>query len=183
MGTSRTPYPFRVVRGRMFSAQDEAVAGQGFLDLMHVKVGSWIDPTIDGVPVILHIVGRTIEPDNNGDVVDFGLDALPGAARGRSCSTASCSSRASTRPPPVRPAARVRQPAQRGGGRQPGIQARRSARGDRRRGRHPRPDRLANLLTATDVGLRDHVHEAGILKAMGFTPRQVIATLVVAPPA
>ena len=34
---------------------------------------------------------------------------------------------------------------------------------------------MANLLTATVVGLRDHVHEAGILKAMGLTPRQVIA--------
>jgi putative ABC transport system permease protein len=32
---------------------------------------------------------------------------------------------------------------------------------------------MANLLTATGVGLRDHVHEAGILEAMGLTPRQV----------
>ena len=32
------------------------------------------------MPVILHIVGRTIEPDNDGDVVDFGLDALPAAS-------------------------------------------------------------------------------------------------------
>ena len=46
---------------------------------MHIRVGAWIDPTIDGVPVILHIVGRTIEPDNNGDVLDFGMDALPAA--------------------------------------------------------------------------------------------------------
>jgi putative ABC transport system permease protein len=38
---------------------------------------------------------------------------------------------------------------------------------------------MANLFTATGVGLRDHVHEAGILKAMGLTPRQVTATLVV----
>jgi putative ABC transport system permease protein len=38
---------------------------------------------------------------------------------------------------------------------------------------------MASLLTATDIGLRDHVHEAGILKAMGLTPRQVMATLVV----
>jgi putative ABC transport system permease protein len=53
----------------MFHAANEAVAGQGFLDLMHIAVGAWIKPTIDGVPVILHIVGRTIEPDNNGDVV------------------------------------------------------------------------------------------------------------------
>jgi len=38
---------------------------------------------------------------------------------------------------------------------------------------------LANLLTATAVGLRDHLHEVGVLKAMGLTPRQVMATLVV----
>src|SRR5579864_2338734 len=79
MGTSGWPYPLQPVQGRLFGAANEAVAGQGFLDLMHIKVGAWISPTIDGVPVILHIVGRTIEPDNNGDVLDFGLDALPAA--------------------------------------------------------------------------------------------------------
>src|SRR5579859_4673660 len=79
MGTSSRPYPFRVVEGQMFHAPNEAVAGQGFLDLMHIGVGAWISKSIDGVPVILHIVGRTIEPDNNGDVVDFGLDALTNA--------------------------------------------------------------------------------------------------------
>ena len=38
---------------------------------------------------------------------------------------------------------------------------------------------LANLLTAAAVGLRDHLHEVGVLKALGLTPRQVMATLVV----
>jgi len=38
---------------------------------------------------------------------------------------------------------------------------------------------LANLLTATVVGMRDHRHEVGVLAAMGLTPRQVTATLVV----
>ncbi len=180
MGTSRAPYPFQAVQGRMFSAQDEAVAGQGFLDLMHVRVGSWIDPTIDGVPVILHIVGRTIEPGNGGDVLDFGLDALP-AARA---------------PAPVFYSLVLR----------PGVSAA-AARANLLRASGDRLDvqvvanpaaslgvvravivvavavltliAMANLLTATDLGLRDHVHEAGILKAMGLTPRQVMATLVV----
>src|SRR5271170_7195838 len=79
MGYSWRPYPFQAVQGHMFHAANEAVAGQGFLDLMHIGVGAWISPTIDGVPVILHIVGRTIEPANNGDVLDFGLDALTDA--------------------------------------------------------------------------------------------------------
>jgi putative ABC transport system permease protein len=180
MGTSRDPYPFQAVQGRMFSAPGEAVAGQGFLNLMHVQVGSWIDPTIDGVPVVLHIVGRTIEPDNSGDVVDFGLDSLP--AGGASA--------------PMFYSLVLK----------PGVSAT-AARAALLRASDGRLDiqvaanpaarlgmvrvvivvavailvliAMANLLTATDVGLRDHVHEAGILKAMGLTPRQVMATLVV----
>ena len=180
MGTSRTPYPFQAVQGRMFAAADEAVAGQGFLDLMHVQVGSWIDPTIDGVPVILHIVGRTIEPDNDGDVVDFGLDALPAA------NAAAPMFYTLVLKPGVDPAA-ARASLLRASDNRLDVQL----------AANP-ADRLgvvrvvivvavvilvliamANLLTATDVGLRDHVHEAGILKAMGLTPRQVMATLVV----
>jgi putative ABC transport system permease protein len=180
MGTSQDPYPFQAVQGRMFSAADEAVAGQGFLDLMHVQVGSWIDPTIDGVPVILHIVGRTIEPGDSGDVVDFGLDALPAAS-------ASAPMFYSLVLKPGVSAAAARASLLRASGGRLDIQV----------AANP-ADRLgvvrvvivvavvilvliamANLLTATDVGLREHVHEAGILKAMGLTPRQVMATLVV----
>src|SRR5271165_1115039 len=180
MGSSSRPYPFRVVQGRMFHAPNEAVAGQGFLDLMHIVVGALISKTIDGVPVILHIVGRTIEPDNNGDVLDFGLDALPAAEAAS---------------PPFYSLVL-----------KPGVSAA-AARAHLLEVSNDRLDvqvvanpasqlgimlvviavsvvilaviALANLLTATDVGLRDHLHEVGVLKAMGLTPRQVIATLVV----
>jgi putative ABC transport system permease protein len=37
---------------------------------------------------------------------------------------------------------------------------------------------LANLLTASALGLRDHLLDLAVLKAMGLTPRQVMATLV-----
>jgi putative ABC transport system permease protein len=180
MGYSARPYPFHVVQGRMFHAANEAVAGQGFLDLMHIKVGAWILPTIDGVSVPLHIVGRTIEPDNNGDVLDFGLDALPAAE--------------AASPPFYRLVLK------------PGVSAA-EARAHLLRVSNDQLDvqvvtnpagrlgimllviaasvvilaviGLANLLTATVVGQRDHLHEIGVLKAMGLTPRQVIATLVV----
>ena len=180
LGTSRRPYPFRAVEGRMFHAPDEAVAGQGFLDLMHIRVGAWISKTIDGVPVILHIVGRTIEPDNNGDVLDFGLDALnyagsaspqlvyhlvlkPGvaAAEARSRLLAESNDRLDVQI--------VANPAS-------GLRVLKlviavsvvilAVIG------------LANLLTATVIGMRDHQHEVGVLAAMGLTPRQVMATLV-----
>jgi putative ABC transport system permease protein len=181
MGYSSRPYPFQVVQGRMFHAANEAVAGQGFLDLLHIGVGAWISPTIDGVPLILHVVGRTIEPDNNGDVLDFGLDALTDAGGA----------------PPQLVYSLVLKP-----GVPPAV-----ARADLLQASHDRLDvqlvtnpasglgvvrvvvvvavvllaviGLANLLTATAVGLRDHLHEVGVLKAMGLTPRQVMATLVV----
>src|SRR5690348_8249947 len=181
MGTSSRPYPFLVVQGRMFHAPNEAVAGQGFLDLMHIRVGAWISKTIDGVPVILHIVGRTIEPDNNGDVVDFGLDALNNAG--------------SASPqlvyylvlkPGVAPAAARAH-----------LLAASNDRLDVQVVTNPAGGlrvlqvviavsvvilaviALANLLTATVVGMRDHQHEVDVLAAMGLTPRQVMATLVV----
>ena len=181
MGHSWRPYPFEVVQGHMFHAANEAVAGQGFLDLMHIGVGAWISPTIDGVPVILHIVGRTIEPDNNGDVLDFGLDALTDA---------------DSAPPQLAYSLVLK----------PGV-APATARANLLKASNDRLDvrlvansasglrvvravvvvavvllaviGLASLLTATAVGLRDHLHEVGVLKAMGLTPRQVMATLVV----
>jgi len=180
MGYSSRPYPFRTVQGHMFNAPNEAVAGQGFLDLMHIKVGAWILPTIDGVPVILHIVGRTIEPDNNGDVLDFGLDALTHAG------SAPPVLYSLVLKPGVSPAAaRAR------------LLAESSDQLDVQVVTNPASELrvvqvviavsvvilavigLANLLTATVVGMRDHRHEVGVLAALGLTPRQVMATLVV----
>jgi putative ABC transport system permease protein len=181
MGTSSRPYPFQAVQGHMFNAPNEAVAGQGFLDLMHVRVGAWINPTIDGVPVILHVVGRTIEPDNNGDVLDFGLDTL---------------NETGSAPPELTYHLVLK----------PGVTAA-AARAQLLADSHDQLDvqvvtnpasglrviqlviavsvvilaviGLANLLTATVVGMRDHRHEVGVLAAIGLTPRQVTATLVV----
>ena len=181
MGTSSRPYPFQAVQGRMFHAANEAVAGQGFLDLMHIEVGAWIKPTIDGVPMILHIVGRTIEPDNNGDVLDFGLDALNDAGSA----------------PPQLVYSLVLRPGVPAGAARARLLAESHDRLDVQVVGNPASGLrvlqlviavsvvilavigLANLLTATVVGMRDHRHEVGVLAAMGLTPRQVMATLVV----
>jgi putative ABC transport system permease protein len=180
VGTSARPYPFQAVQGRMFHAPNEAVAGQGFLDLMHITVGAWISKTIDGVPVILHIVGRTIEPDNNGDVVDFGLDALNHAGSA----------------PPQLVYHLVLKPGVTAGAARARLLAESNDRLDVQVVANPAGGlrvlqlviavsvvilaviALANLLTATVVGMRDHRHEVGVLAAMGLTPRQVVATLV-----
>jgi putative ABC transport system permease protein len=165
----------------MFHAPNEAVAGQGFLDLMHIGVGAWISKTIDGVPVILHIVGRTIEPDNNGDVVDFGLDALNNAGS----ASPQLVYHLVLKPGVAPAAARAH------------LLAASNDRLDVQVVTNPAGGlrvlqvviavsvvilaviALANLLTATVVGMRDHRHEVGVLAAMGLTPRQVMATLVV----
>jgi putative ABC transport system permease protein len=180
IGTSDRPYPFRAVQGRMARAPNEAVAGQGFLDLMHIGVGAWISPTIDGVPVILHIVGRTIEPDNNGDVLDFGLDALNHAGS----VPPQLVYHLVLKPGVTATAARTR------------LLAESGDRLDVQVVTNPASGLrvlelviavsvvilavigLASLLTATVVGMRDHQHEMGVLAAMGLTPRQVVATLV-----
>lgn len=183
VGASSGPnrYPFHVVSGTVYRSPGEAVAAQGFLDLMHLSVGDWTNVTIDGVPISLHIVGRIIYPDNNGDVLAFGFDAL----------------KAENVPPQEQFYSVVLRP---------GVSAA-SARSFLLNASDKKLDvqsvsnpadglgivrvviavsvcvlaviGLANLLTATAIGVRDHRHEVGVLAAMGLTPRQVMATLVV----
>jgi putative ABC transport system permease protein len=181
MGTSSRPYPFDVAQGAMFTSYNEAIAGQGLLDLLHYHVGDYVEVTVDGVPMIFHIVGRTLDPDNNGDVLDFGLDALAfnGAADQPQFYSLVLK-------PGVDPAAARQQLLRMSGSR---LQVQQAA--------NPADGLgvvrvviivsiaalaiigLANLLTATAVGIGDHLHEAEVLAAIGLTPRQVTATLVV----
>ncbi|HKE99243.1 MAG TPA: FtsX-like permease family protein [Actinomycetes bacterium] len=180
LGTSARPYPFPVREGRLFHAPGEAVAGQGLLDLLQVRVGERVRLTIDGVPLILHIVGRSIEPEHNGQMLSYGLDTLeqlggapkpafyrlvlrPGAdpAAVQADLLAASGGRLDVRPV-VNPAdqlAIVRVVI-------PGLVVVLALTG------------LANLLTAISVGLRDHLRDLGVLRAMGLTPRQVAATIV-----
>jgi putative ABC transport system permease protein len=76
LGTRTRPYPYALAEGRAARGPDEAVAGQGLLDLLHVRVGDWVRMTVGEQPQILHIVGRSIEPQNAGRVVTTSLDTL-----------------------------------------------------------------------------------------------------------
>ncbi|MCD9873953.1 ABC transporter permease [Streptomyces guryensis] len=76
LGTSRNPYPYTLAEGRPAHGSDEAVAGQGLLDLLDVRVGDWVRMTVGDQPQILHIVGRSIEPENAGRVISTSLDTL-----------------------------------------------------------------------------------------------------------
>ncbi|MEV5428708.1 FtsX-like permease family protein [Streptomyces sp. NPDC052701] len=76
LGTREEPYPYTLAEGRPARGPDEAVAGQGLLDLLDVRVGDWVRMTVGDRPQILHIVGRSIEPENAGRVVSTSLDTL-----------------------------------------------------------------------------------------------------------
>ncbi|MEU2269510.1 FtsX-like permease family protein [Streptomyces olindensis] len=76
LGTHQDPYPYTLAEGRPARGADEAVAGQGLLDLLNVRVGDWVRMTVGDQPQILHIVGRSIEPENAGRVISTSLDTL-----------------------------------------------------------------------------------------------------------
>ncbi|MFG2355709.1 FtsX-like permease family protein [Streptomyces sp. NPDC048521] len=76
IGTRGEPYPYALAEGRAARGPDEAVAGQGLLDLLDARVGDWVRMTVGDRPQILHIVGRSIEPQNAGRVVTTSLDTL-----------------------------------------------------------------------------------------------------------
>ncbi|MFF4214230.1 FtsX-like permease family protein [Streptomyces sp. NPDC001796] len=76
LGTRGNPYPYALAEGRPARGPDEAVAGQGLLDLLDVRVGDWVRMTVGDQPQILHIVGRSIEPENAGRVISTSLDTL-----------------------------------------------------------------------------------------------------------
>ncbi|MEV4393640.1 FtsX-like permease family protein [Nonomuraea sp. NPDC049607] len=179
VGSSTDPYPFPVVEGRSYTEPGEAVAGQGLLDLLGVRIGDRVRLTVGGSPLIVRIVGRTVEPDLDGEVLSVGLDSLA----------------AKDSVPPQYYALALRPGADKAE-----VRARllaESAEGlDVQAAVNP-ADRLsiirvvivaliavlaliglANLLTASAIGLRDHAFDLAVLKAMGLTPRQVMATLV-----
>ncbi|HZR48607.1 MAG TPA: FtsX-like permease family protein [Streptosporangiaceae bacterium] len=177
-------YPFHVVQGSMYDSPLQAVAGQGFLDLTGLSVGEWVTVSIDGTNVTVRIVGRVLDPVDNGDVLAFGRDSLTAA-------------KVPPQPPQyysvqLRPgvsAAAAEQRLSGSGLSGSGLSVSEVA--------NPADSlgvvrvvivvsvvilaviALANLLTATAIGLRDHRHETGVLAALGLTPRQVMATLVV----
>jgi len=180
MGTSARPYPFHVAQGRLYHAPGEAVASQGLLDVLHLRVGELVPMQINGVPVIFRIVGRIIEPEYDGQVLAYGLDTL---------------SQAGAAMPPVYYSLVLR------GGIAPSVArahllARSSDRLDVAEAVDPASQLgivqvmlngvlgvlgligLSILLTASAVGLRDYLRDVGALRAMGLTPLQVMTSLV-----
>lgn len=182
LGTARDPYPSAVVEGRAVGGPDEAVAGQGLLDLLGVRVGDWVRMTVEGRPQVLHLVGRTIEPASGGRVVTTTMDALrerdpglrpefhalvlregadPRAVSGRLAAVAGGTLEVRETPGPadgLEPARAVIA----------SLIAVLALIG------------LTELLTLIGTGVRDRGRDLLALKAIGLTPRQIGAMIVTA---
>jgi putative ABC transport system permease protein len=180
VGYSGRPYPFHVVQGRLYRAPGEAVASQRLLDAVHLRVGEYIRMPVGGVEVIFYIVGRIIEPEYGGQVLAYGIDSLTSGG---------------TVPPPlsyslvlrpgISPAAATKRLLRVSDNRLEVVQAVNPASSLG----IVRPllaglfavlalIALTSLLTASAVGMRDHLRDVGALRAMGMTPRQVMSSLV-----
>lgn len=181
LGTITQPFPFAVVEGRDIQAADEAVAGQGALDLLNAGVGQWVRVTTAGTPRILHIVGRNVEPERGGRVLSTSLDTLDRPGDPPHPAYYRMVLRSGSDPAQVQ----RELPGRTGLGGQLDIR--------------PAPDpatrlavlrvsvvglvvllaliALAEILTATAGGLREHHHDLGLLRAIGLTPRQTGAMM------
>jgi putative ABC transport system permease protein len=181
MGTSARPYPFDVVAGQLYHAPEQAVATQALLDAFGVRVGQFIQMYFGGVPVTFRIVGRIIDPQYGGEVLAYGRDTL---AYEGAPSPAGFYSLVLRRG--VQPAAAARRLQRLAGGRlvvgvvsNPADQL-----GSLRAALGGLIAVLAlialtGFLTSSRVGLRDHQRDVQVLRAMGLTPAQVKAAVVV----
>jgi putative ABC transport system permease protein len=179
VGTSGHSYPFAVVEGRSIQGPDEAVAGQGALDQMHVRVGQWVRVVADGSPYILHIVGRSIEPEHSGEILSVGFDTLSGPTGSPAPEFYALAIRPTAGPSEVRAALLAAShgqldvqptpsPADQLGAVRvvaAGVIVLLALVG------------LVELLTATSLALRDHARDVAVLRAIGLTPRQITATM------
>ncbi|GHI27775.1 hypothetical protein Shyd_91460 [Streptomyces hydrogenans] len=182
LGTADDPYPHAIAEGRAPTGPDEAVAGQGLLDLLGVRVGEWVRMTVGGRPQILHLVGRSIEPDHGGRVVSTTLDTLrdgapdlrpafhalvlrPGADPRRTAAAVAAATGGD---------AEVRATADPAGGEDAprGVLAALAA--------VLALIALVELLTLIGTGVRDRARDLLALRAIGLTPRQIGAVVVTA---
>ena len=98
--------PYAVRDGRMVAGPGEAIVGRGLLDALHLKVGDRLPLEADGARLDLRIVGRYVEPDNDG--ADGDLRPPLGASRPRSRASARSSTSCSCATAPTRTRCRRR---------------------------------------------------------------------------
>ncbi|MDA0183331.1 FtsX-like permease family protein [Solirubrobacter phytolaccae] len=77
LGDGFQAFSYAVPDGRMFAKPGEAIAGRGLYDALGLDVGDRLTVQVSGRPVTLTLVGRHVEPDNDGEVLIFPAASLP----------------------------------------------------------------------------------------------------------
>jgi putative ABC transport system permease protein len=83
LGDQPKAFAYATPDGRGLERPGEALAGRGLLDALGKHVGDTISIRVLDAPVTLRIVGRHVEPDDDGMVLRFLSGSLPAAARRR----------------------------------------------------------------------------------------------------
>lgn len=81
LGAGFQNFRYAVPDGRMFARPGEAIVGRGVLDTLHLKVGDTLNLKVGGTPLPVKIVGRHVEPDNDGEIAIISESTLPPALR------------------------------------------------------------------------------------------------------
>jgi putative ABC transport system permease protein len=181
LGGDYTRRPYAVRDGRMLAGPGQAIVGRGLLDALHLKVGDRLPLDVEGARLDLRIVGRYVEPDNDGRTAIFDRRSVPPAALAR------------FGPQQYELQLRNRSDAHavqaalvRSSGGELDVEAVEDEVRQERNDLRPvlygtdallLAIGLVNLLTTLLLGIRERVRDFAIFKVVGLTPRQVLAAV------
>ena len=174
-------FPYAIRDGRAARAPGEVTLGRGALDALDARIGERIALRAGGQPVSLRVVGRHVEPDDDGRGAVTSLRGLPAGSPSSTTRTGPCGSR----PGPTR--SRPRAALTRDGrGR---LDVERPIESLEREAADMRPVvygtvalliviAALNLLTTLGLAIRERERDYAVLASVGATPRQVRSVVI-----
>jgi putative ABC transport system permease protein len=174
-------FPYAIRDGRAARAPGEVTLGRGALDALGVKVGERVSLRAAGRIVSLAVVGRHVEPDDEGRGAVTGLRGLPAGTE--KLDEPYWAVRLAPGADPVATAASLRRE---GGGR---VSVARPIESLEREAADMRPVvygtvalliaiAALNLLTTLGLAVRERERDYAVLASVGATPRQVRTTVI-----
>jgi putative ABC transport system permease protein len=173
--------PYAVRDGRMIARPGEAIVGRGLLDALGLHVGDRLPLEAEGARLDLRIVGRYVEPDNDGRTAIFDRRSVPPAALARFGGVQYELQLHRRSDAHAVQAALVRS-----SGGQLDVEVTEDSVRQERSDLRPvvygtdavlLAIGLVNLLTTLLLGIRERVRDFAIFKVVGLTPRQVLAAV------